>query len=179
VSSDEAWTDLARWVKASRDALGLAQDDLSARGGPGETTVHKIENGAVRSLRDRTKRQLERALGWHHELVEKILDPEIDVTEVMQEIVADAARRTEVHERSVLRVIEKAGGAATRAVGTAGPTLTGRALIATRAAGLIADLAQLDDRTDTETTALRALAALVHELTDDQPPTSSATRPMH
>jgi hypothetical protein len=179
VSSDEAWTELARWVKASRDALGLAQDDLSARGGPGETTVHKIETGAVRSLRDRTKRQLERALGWPHEVVEKILDDEIDVTEMMTALVQEAAARTEVHERAVLRVIEKTGGAFTRGVGTAGPALTGRPLVATRAAGLIADLAQLDDRTDTETAALRALAALVHELTDDQPPTSSVTAPMH
>lgn len=51
-------------VKARRDQLGLTQEQVSAKGGPSDTTMTKIENGDGKPPADLTLRKLDRALSW-------------------------------------------------------------------------------------------------------------------
>lgn len=55
---------LATAVRARRTALGLAQGDLSSRGGPGVVTVGKIEQGKIQQPQPSTLERLDRALRW-------------------------------------------------------------------------------------------------------------------
>lgn len=59
--------DLARFgrlVKARRDALGLTQEEVSALGGPSDTTFTKIENLTWRPGRQNTLRKIDAGLKW-------------------------------------------------------------------------------------------------------------------
>ncbi|WP_454199505.1 hypothetical protein [Nocardia sp. Marseille-Q1738] len=59
--------DLVRFgqmVKARRDALGLTQEEVSALGGPSDTTFTKIENLEWRPGRTATLRKLDAGLQW-------------------------------------------------------------------------------------------------------------------
>lgn len=55
---------LARLVKARRDELGLTQLDVWQADGPSNTTLTKIESGAIKALERATARKLDRALQW-------------------------------------------------------------------------------------------------------------------
>lgn len=69
------WEALGACVKARREELRLPQD-LVDRGGPGEMTMRKIERGETEAIRNKTKTQLERVLGWLPGQVDRILTGE-------------------------------------------------------------------------------------------------------
>lgn len=68
------WDLLGEMARARRERLGLSQGDLSRYGGPGGTTVGKIERAEQRNFPPRTRQQLERALGWKRGTVDFILE---------------------------------------------------------------------------------------------------------
>jgi transcriptional regulator with XRE-family HTH domain len=55
---------LATAIKARRAELGLAQGDLTARGGPSIVTVGQLERGQIERPQAVTLARLERALDW-------------------------------------------------------------------------------------------------------------------
>lgn len=55
---------LADAVRARRDALDLTQLDVHGRGGPSNSTLTSIENGAASSVSPATLRKLDAGLGW-------------------------------------------------------------------------------------------------------------------
>lgn len=67
-------SELARHVRARREALRLAQADLAGKGGPKAATVRRVERAEVPGLRAQTKTQLEQALGWERGLIDRIVD---------------------------------------------------------------------------------------------------------
>lgn len=62
--SEQAWAFLAEIVRARREHIGLSQEDIKDAGGPGKSTVSKIERAAQHGYPQRTYRQIEQALGW-------------------------------------------------------------------------------------------------------------------
>lgn len=71
--SEKAWAFLARLARERREFIGLSQEDLADRCGPGKSTVSKIERAAQRGYPTRTQQQLEKALGWDRGAVRSIL----------------------------------------------------------------------------------------------------------
>jgi len=71
--TDNAWQVVGRLVRARRERLGLAQGDLQAHGGPGVTTVSKVERAAQANFPLRTQQQLEHALGWRRGTIEEVI----------------------------------------------------------------------------------------------------------
>lgn len=67
------WVVVGELVRRRRERLGLKQDELKARGGPGVATVGKIERAAQDGFPLRTQHQLERALGWSLGLIEEVI----------------------------------------------------------------------------------------------------------
>ena len=76
--TDNAWQVVGRLVKARRERLGVAQGDLQKHGGPGVTTVSKIERAAQANFPLRTQQQLEQALGWRRGTVEDVVEAVTD-----------------------------------------------------------------------------------------------------
>jgi transcriptional regulator with XRE-family HTH domain len=72
-ASDTAWKFLARVARARREFIGLSQEELVTYGGPGKSTVSKIERAAQQSYPSRTQQQLEKALGWDRGTFAEIL----------------------------------------------------------------------------------------------------------
>ncbi|WP_131725095.1 helix-turn-helix domain-containing protein [Mycobacteroides immunogenum] len=58
------WARLARYVAARRAALGISQEEVEARGGPGAKTFGLIENGGATSMTPRTIERLDKGLLW-------------------------------------------------------------------------------------------------------------------
>lgn len=67
------WVVIGELVRRRRDRLGLKQDELKARGGPGVATVGKIERAAQDGFPLRTQHQLEKALGWSLGTIEEVM----------------------------------------------------------------------------------------------------------
>lgn len=72
--TDNGWAVVGGLVKARRERLGLKQEQLAPRGGPGVSTVGKVERGAQASFPLRTQHQLEKALGWRHGTIADVLE---------------------------------------------------------------------------------------------------------
>ena len=64
---------LARYVRARREELGLSQGDVSARGGPSDTTLSKIEAGTG-GLSRASVSKLDTALAWARGSARRVLD---------------------------------------------------------------------------------------------------------
>lgn len=62
-ASDE-WEALAIFAKDRRLYLGWDQEDVANYGGPGKTTVGKIESGREKVYSAKTLQQMERVYGW-------------------------------------------------------------------------------------------------------------------
>lgn len=66
-----------------RRRLNLGQGDLPARGGPGVSTVGKFERAAQQNFDERTRRQMEDALGWPIDAISEFLaqfgEPDFDL----------------------------------------------------------------------------------------------------
>lgn len=71
--TDDGWQTLGALVRKRREHLGLKQGDLAQYGGPGVSTVGKIERGEQGSYPRRTRQQVEVALGWRRGMVDEIL----------------------------------------------------------------------------------------------------------
>ncbi len=71
--TDDEWRLLGTLVRRRREVLGLKQGDLARYGGPGVSTVGKIERGEQGSYPRRTRQQIEIALGWNRNAVDEIL----------------------------------------------------------------------------------------------------------
>lgn len=67
----DEWELLALLVRDRRERLGWDQEDLAQYGGPGKTTVGKIENARERRYSARTLQQIERALGWRRGTIQE------------------------------------------------------------------------------------------------------------
>lgn len=72
-TTDAAWRVLGELARARRVRMGLKQGDLARLGGPGGTTVGKIERAEQR-VPVRTRQQLEKALGWKRGTVDAVLE---------------------------------------------------------------------------------------------------------
>lgn len=64
---------LGRYVKARREALGLSQDEVAARGGPSDTTLGKIEAGAG-GLSRISVAKLDHPLSWAPGSARRVLE---------------------------------------------------------------------------------------------------------
>lgn len=69
-----AWRLVGLLARKRRERLELKQEDLRLYGGPGVTTVGKIERAAQANFPMRTQQQLEKALGWRRGAVAHIFD---------------------------------------------------------------------------------------------------------
>lgn len=69
----EPWPVVGLVVKARRERLGLKQEDLRRRQGPGVSTVGKVERAAQESFPLRTQHALENALGWERGAIESLM----------------------------------------------------------------------------------------------------------
>lgn len=79
MTTDAGWKYLGLMARLRRLYVGLKQEELAQYGGPGKTTVGKIENARMDALPPRTQQQLEKALGWRRGSVREILaEPEED-----------------------------------------------------------------------------------------------------
>lgn len=67
------WAAVGYVARLRRSRLQLNQGDLKRRGGPGPSTVGKIERGEQESFPLRTQHALETALGWSKGTVEEML----------------------------------------------------------------------------------------------------------
>jgi len=74
MTTDEGWALLGTLVRRRREYLELRQGDLAQYGGPGVSTVGKIERGEQGHFPLRTRQQLEIALGWRRGMVGQILE---------------------------------------------------------------------------------------------------------
>lgn len=64
---------LAEAVHRRREELGLGQGDLIARGGPGVTTVGKIERSQIEKPQNATLKRLDDALAWEPGSARRVL----------------------------------------------------------------------------------------------------------
>jgi transcriptional regulator with XRE-family HTH domain len=87
---------LAQVVRVRRRYLGLDQAELADYGGPGVSTVWKIENAAQGSYAARTKHQLENALGIPRGSVDRLLKGPLDA-----EVWSDPAERGDLVSRAI------------------------------------------------------------------------------
>ena len=71
--TDNAWEVIGRLAKGRRERLGLRQEELRQYGGPGVSTVGKIERAAQANFPLRTQQQLEKALGWPRGTIEEVI----------------------------------------------------------------------------------------------------------
>ncbi len=55
---------LGKYVRERRAKLGMTQADVTAAGGPSDTTLTGIENGTAASVSPATLRKLDRGLNW-------------------------------------------------------------------------------------------------------------------
>lgn len=60
----DTWRAVGRVIRQRRRWIGLSQEDLAQYGGPGKTTVGKIENGRMEPFTISAQQQVERVLGW-------------------------------------------------------------------------------------------------------------------
>ena len=65
------WKAIGAIARARRERLGLKQDDVARRGGPGVSTIGKFERGAQANYPWRTQHQIERALGWRQGVIDQ------------------------------------------------------------------------------------------------------------
>ena len=68
------WARLGKYARARREDLGLYREDIAARGGPGVSTLGKIENNRQASYAMDVLAKLDRALGWTAGSARAILD---------------------------------------------------------------------------------------------------------
>lgn len=71
--TENGWQTVGRIAKDRRERLGLRQNELAARGGPGVSTVGKFERGQG-PFPLRTQHQMERALGWSRTVIEQVVN---------------------------------------------------------------------------------------------------------
>lgn len=64
MSTKDGWELLGHIAKERREYLGLRQTEIAKYGGPGKSTVGKIENGRQQAFPPKTLRSLERVYGW-------------------------------------------------------------------------------------------------------------------
>lgn len=62
--TDVNWKTVGGIVQERRRWIGLSQEDLQQYGGPGKTSVSKIERGVMAPFTVPAQQQLERVLGW-------------------------------------------------------------------------------------------------------------------
>lgn len=113
MSSDAAWRAIGRMVQAQRRFVGLTQENVAEYGGPGKTSMSKIERGVMDPFTPEAQQEVERVLGWprgrireqHRMLMEfgpEHLEAELAEYEYGQPPVPDlVALRREVAGRSV------------------------------------------------------------------------------
>lgn len=71
---ETGWQAIGRLARQRRERMGLRQDELSARGGPGVATVGKFERAAQARFAPATQHQIEAALGWEHGTVQHFVE---------------------------------------------------------------------------------------------------------
>lgn len=64
IMNETGWQYVGKLVRLRRERLGLSQQDLQQYGGPGVSTIGKVENGRQDNFPTRTQQQIEKALGW-------------------------------------------------------------------------------------------------------------------
>lgn len=69
----ENWERLGQVIRARRKALGLAQVDVTAAGGPSDETLRRLEHGEPGPYMRRTLAALERVLKWSPGAVKGVL----------------------------------------------------------------------------------------------------------
>lgn len=74
MSTNAGWELLAYIATERREHLGLAQTELNKYGGPGKSTLGKIENARQRAFPDRTLWSLEKVYGWDRGTIKTILE---------------------------------------------------------------------------------------------------------
>lgn len=74
METQQNWAELARLVRERRERMQLRQSDIPGRGGPSLGTVQNIEQGSRSTYAARSLRQLELALAWSYNTVDRILD---------------------------------------------------------------------------------------------------------
>ncbi|AXQ62875.1 immunity repressor [Gordonia phage Angelique] len=73
MQSLENWERLGAYVRRRRTELRMTQNDVQDAGGPSAAKVREIENSRTTTLSTSKRRDLERALQWSPESVDKIL----------------------------------------------------------------------------------------------------------
>lgn len=86
MTSSEGPQRLARLARARRVHLGLTQEQLVKRGGPGLGTIRRVEQGIDQPLTDRITSRLEQALSWAPSTIGEVLHGLLDDT-VKQQLV--------------------------------------------------------------------------------------------
>jgi len=69
----EDWQRLGRVVRDWREEVALTQQQIQAAGGPSTAKLREIERGDGAGTEERTKRRLEKALGWAHGSIDTVL----------------------------------------------------------------------------------------------------------
>ncbi|MBR7191680.1 helix-turn-helix transcriptional regulator [Gordonia sp. SCSIO 19800] len=73
MQSPDNWERLGAYVRRRRTELRMTQKDVQDAGGPSAAKVREIENSRTTTLSTSKRRDLERALQWSRESVDKIL----------------------------------------------------------------------------------------------------------
>lgn len=74
MATTDDWRRLARLVRDRRGDLGMTQEEVTAAGGPSNSTVRLIEGARRPGYRPATLRALERALRWERGSARAVLD---------------------------------------------------------------------------------------------------------
>lgn len=96
---------LGEAVKKRRERLGLTQDDLRGLGGPSNTTVSQIEQGAAETVSPLVQRKLDASLSWEAGTARALLEGGTDQAEETDPL-ADLWNRVGALERRVARLEE-------------------------------------------------------------------------
>lgn len=71
--TETEWERVGRLARNRRERLGLGQGELKDYGGPGVVTVRKLERATQPNFPSRTRRAMERALGWKVGEIDRLL----------------------------------------------------------------------------------------------------------
>ncbi|WP_037183788.1 helix-turn-helix domain-containing protein [Rhodococcoides fascians] len=71
----------AQTIRARRNKLGLTQEEVSAKGGPSDTTQRRVEGGEIFNITQSTLKKYEAGLDWRPGVVAELLsrDTEVDI----------------------------------------------------------------------------------------------------
>ncbi|CAN7193450.1 helix-turn-helix transcriptional regulator [Knoellia sp. LjRoot47] len=176
MNDKEAWKTIGNIVRWRRKQVGITQEQVAEYGGPGKTTMGKIENGRMEPFPAEAQQDLEKVLGWKFGRIRELHSLLMEFgEEIAEEEMAPEGAIEALPDLARLR--REAQGA------QAADALTGSddvALIATltarlaRASQVETELAQLRIDLAEAQRAIRALQANPRKDTSDGPPTRDA-----